>query len=257
MGEATKGDALITEAGFQQAIDRLGPQSAVKPHLLFLRFPVDKQLLVDQIAHAFDDVNEMLTAALAHVGQSNSFSLSPYELLFGKRSLRSGASYAQRETKVTNVLRAIQAGLMQNWTIKYDEIANDIASFSGGNRIAVGKAWGGGGKFAAGFLIHEMGHWAGLVDVCSLCCDAQIRTKHFQAGYTTAQLNCLNNRGHATRDRIQAGQGHFIGYKRAKLLATTQKNLTVWNADSYRWYCYQFFKTEVTNSLPAGNSVTW
>jgi len=245
---------VVTADQFAGFIAGLGPQCAAKPDLLFLNFRPAQQGLVDEIGGAWGHVDTMVASGLSGAGLSNRDRPTPYELLFGRKTRFSGSSYALRQAKVGAVLQAVRDGLANKWVVKYDAIAQDIASWSAGNTIAIGTAFRpGGGKFAAGVLIHEMGHRAGLVDVCSYCLSQQLKAAHFQAGYTTAGLNCGNNKEHGKSVHVKdANAGHFIGMRRSKLLATTQKNLTVWNADSYRWYCCYFHRDEVTATTPAG-----
>lgn len=247
--------AMLREYGGQSdsdiSADRfsglLGLQSAAKPGILFLGFSSQPQ--VDVIASALGDVHTMVTTALQQVGVSWKVSASPYEKMFGTRALRSGASYDKRVIKVRATLNAIDAGLATRWTIRRST-ADDVASYSSGNKLDIGTKWpAAGGKFAAGVLIHEIGHWTGLVDVCQVCQAQQLLDQHYQDQYTTQTLRCASNTPHGNAARN--GSGHFIGIKRCKLLATTQKNLTVWNTDSYRWFCSYFFQSEVNQGAAA------
>ncbi|MBI2771602.1 MAG: hypothetical protein HYX47_18400 [Burkholderiales bacterium] len=248
---------VVTQDQYNGFFTALGPQARGKPDLLFLNFTPALQDMVTGIADAFGHVDVMVASGLAGAGLSNAEQATTYELLFGKKTRTSWSSFPQRTAKVKAVLGVIRAGLAEKWVVKYDSIASDIASHSGGNTITIGTGWRpGGGKFAAGVLIHEMGHRAGLVDVCSFCLDAQLKKSHFQSGYATAGLNCAKNNEHGKSKYVKdANSGHFIGLKRSKLLPLVQKNLTIWNADSYRWYCSYFHKDDVTNTAPA--AITW
>lgn len=242
----------LTEEQFTTRVwPTLGPQVAAKPKLLFVGFEVGQSQVVNSIAAAFDEVSAMLDAGLRNVGLSGRLSATPYELLFGTKALRSGSSFLLRENKVREILNAIKDQLAQSWTI--ERKGSDVASWSSGDRIAIGSAWPpNGGKFAAGILIHEMGHRQGLQDICAACRVADLKKAHFQF-YESEQLKCAKNDIHGPL--AASNKGHFIGLKRSKLLATTQKNLTVWNADSYRWYCSYFFKTEVQAGAP--KTISW
>ncbi|APW41535.1 hypothetical protein RS694_02515 [Rhodoferax saidenbachensis] len=244
----------FTEEQFTRRVwPTIGPQAVAKPKLLFIGFEAGELQMVNSIAAAFDDVNTMLDAGLQNVGVSGRFSATPYELLFGTKAMRSGSSFALRERKVKEVLEAIQTDLTKHWIIERKATSSDVASWSAGDKIAIGSAWPqGGGKFAAGVLIHEMGHRQGLQDICAVCRAADLKTAHFQL-YESESLKCSKNKPHG--DLAASNGGHFIGIKRSRLLATTQKNLTVWNADSYRWYCSYFFKPEVQAGAP--KAISW
>lgn len=60
---------------------------------------------------------------------------------------------------------------------------------------------------------------------------------------------CTGNTPHGAT--AASGKGHFIGSKQVKRLAEKHKNATIYNTDSYRWYCYAFFKNEVDAGIAA------
>jgi hypothetical protein len=253
LGKTTTNDATPDEFAAIRA--EMGCQSAAKPQFVFLGF--DSQPIVNGIAGAFAELTTMVNSGLAQVGVSWKASSSPYEKIFGKSAMRSGASYALRVAKVRQVLNDIGASVNNAWVIRNDSGAGDVASYSDGNKLQIGSKWPtGGGKFAAGVLIHEIGHWTGLVDVCSHCQAQELLKKHFQM-YTTAGLKCSKNGPHGAD--AARNEGHFIGITRSKLLATTQKNLTVWNADSYRWYCSYFHQDDVAAgaALVTTKAISW
>lgn len=240
-----------TEPEFRASLaTAMRAQSAARPDILFVGFRANEQTKVDSIAAGFGLVATLVESGLANVGIYSNFYSTPYELLFGKHALRSGASYLLRKDKVTSVLTEIRNSLSRRWIIRNSVGAKDAASWSAGTKIEIGSSWAGGGMFSAGVLLHEIGHYNGLVDVCSMpeCCGKFLRIEHFRPAFTTEQLECERNEVHGPQ--ASKGSGHFIGLKRAKLLATTQKNLTVWNADSYRWYCSYFHKQEINAGAP-------
>jgi hypothetical protein len=248
-------DQEVSKAEFDNALATHSPQAPARADILFVGFKAGQAELVASIAAAFDEVRVLVDAGLVGAGLSGTVFSTPYETLFGTKALRSGASYPLRHRKVVQVLTDIRTGLADRWVVEYKQYDNDVASWSGGTKVNIGKGFKGGGKFAAGVLIHEMGHRKGLVDVCTACRRAQIRLEHFQGAYTTELLDCADNDGHGKDAMVIANTGHFIGNRRTKLLATQQKNLAVWNADSYRWYCYRFFKDEVQRGAP--KPITW
>ena len=245
----------IPEDEFNAALATFSPQAAARRDILFVGFKGTQQALVDTIATAFGDVITMVDSGLAGAGLSNATTPTPYEILFGKKTSRSTASYPLRQRKVTDMLTAIRTGVTDRWIVEYKERDGDIASWSGGTKINIGTGWRGTGKYTTGFLIHEMGHRCGLVDVCSTCLRTQLTRSHYQPTYTYSALNCKRNDLHGGTPMVTANTGHFIGTRRCRMLALEQKNLTIWNADSYRWFCSYFHKTEVQAGTTA--TITW
>ena len=258
---------LTEEANFNAWFEqRIGVQPSNASTLLFIDFGKNvgsgsdlslaevakERRVVNEIASSFTEIRTMLTTALQHVGKFNTFSSTPYEICFGKHASRSNVSWAHRSAKVTDILTEIDASLDKKWVIQ-KAVGNDVASWSAGDKLAIGTGWTGAGKFSAGVIIHELGHSIGLADVCDLCpyFNHVHETEHFH-DYTKVEIKCGKNSDHG---KLTGGKGHFIGLKRVKLLAKNKKNLTVWNTDSYRWFCYHFFKADVDRSL--GRPIVW
>jgi hypothetical protein len=225
----------------EQLALRYGLQSAAKPNLIFIGF--QSQARVDQIVAAMDIVGELLRAGLAQVGQWHWHSSSHYETYFGKK-VRTGrnVSWPRRELKVRNTVQAMIDNLAARAWVFWDHapgVGDDVATHSGGWVIKLGGAWPAVAtrEVVGGVLVHEMGHAAGLLDICEASgCVAKLGATGHYVDLDGETVRCRQPT-HAGWDKIAGHKGHYTGGKRSRRLAADHKNLAVWNADNYRWFC--------------------
>ncbi len=232
---------MTDEIWAQQLASRYGLQSAARRDLIFIGF--QDQGRVDQIVAAFSVVKDLLDAALPLVGQWHWNRSSHYETYFGKK-VRTGknVSWPRRELKVRNTIQAMIDNLTTKpWAFWDHEpgVGDDVATHSGGWVINLGGAWPAVAtrEVTGGVLVHEMGHAAGLLDICeSSGCVAKLGAVNHYVDLNGEEVRCRKPT-HASWDKIAGHKGHYTGGKRSRKLAAEHKNLAVWNADNYRWFC--------------------
>lgn len=237
---------------FKALFDKhVGPQATSHPDLLFVGFP-DLQA-VKRIAAALDLVKGMVQRGIQYAGVSPTFTKSPYEMLFGAHRVRSH-HWLARVSLVQARLTDIANGTAAPWIIRRT-VNDDVASWPGGNKLDIGSGFGTAqGHWAAGFLLHEIGHAKGrLEDICRTCHGTEATLTHYKHCNPAQPAKCGSNNTHKS-----AGvSGHFSGkLDRVKSLASLNKNLTIWNADSYRWYCLYLYRGALDREVGAGR-VGW
>jgi hypothetical protein len=230
---------------------------------------------IDSIVKWWKRGAQILWCAEYDVGGYNRIGTSNYEKLFGKRGLRSDAGYEARAGFVGETIHAMTSALDQPWFIEKDNALRALAGSSGTGSYAL-KLGALTNLAELGFLIHEWAHNAGMEDVCSACSSALFekaaslsrmavrsqarmareRNRHdlYPHSLRGTPPQCANNAAHGGPDGSQ-----FQGYERATRLARVSKHLSVWNADSYRWYCLLFFKYEANAAFQMrfGRTPAW
>ena len=254
----------------RQIVDEnvLTPAAGNHRHLRFVGF---EQARVDELGACFDTALAMLTEARRHVGLHTWRGKTPYESVFGahawhgssatrKAGLALGnanaeSGFASRASYVRNKIDQMAADMSDaRWLVCKSNDVNDAAALKGGvggylMEIGAGFPLGPAGHYHAGVLIHEVGHNQGLADVCDQCQHHRplLEGAHFMPHADANIPQCTGNKPHG--HMAASGRGHFIGAKQVKRLAENHKNATVYNTDSYRLYCYAFFKNEAAAGL--------
>lgn len=248
----------------------LTPAAGNHRHVRFVGF---EQARVDELGACLDTALAMLTEARRHVGLHTWPGKTPYESVFGARAwhgrsatrkagqaLRNAnaeSGFASRASYVRGKIDQMAADMGDaRWMLYQSSEAGDAAALKGGvggYLMAIGPGFplGPAGHFHAGVLIHEVGHNQGLADVCDQCQHHRplLEGAHFMPHADANIPQCTGNTPHGRM--VASGRGHFIGSKQVKRLAENHKNATVYNTDSYRWYCYAFCKNEVDAGITA------
>lgn len=255
-----------TEEECQRLVDETFMRPAVGNHR-HLRFLGFDQARVDELGACFDIAHAMLTEARPHVGLHTWPGKTKYEAAFGARAwhgssatrkaglvrgdVNAESGFLSRARFVRDKIDQMLADLRDpRWIVYRSTEAGDAAAAKGGlggYTMAIGPGFprGRAGHFHAGVLIHEMGHNRGLADICDQCPEPKLllESAHF-VPYTDDNIPpCRANSKHGAM--VVLGKGHFIGSKQVKRLAENHKNATIYNTDSYRWYCYAFFRNLV------------
>ncbi|CAA2109070.1 hypothetical protein [Variovorax paradoxus] len=251
--------------------ERIVAEVVLKPtvgnhrHIRFFGFD---QPRVNEFGACLDLAARMLAEARRHVGLHTWPGKTNFEAAFGSRAwhgmsttrkaglargnANAESGFASRSAYVRTKIDQMIADLAsESWMIYKSYEAGDAAALKGGRGgylMAIGPGFPRGalGHFHAGVLVHEVGHNLGLADVCGTCHRLLLDGAHFTP-YADANIpQCSSNNTHGP---MMAAGGHFIGSKQTTRLAEHHKNATVYNTDSYRWYCYAFFKNEVASGI--------
>lgn len=262
----------LTEERCREIIAKvvLKPVAGNHRHVRFIGF---EQGRVNELGAGLDIALLMLEEAKRNVGLHTWPGKTHYETIFGARAWhgssatrKAGVAAGNANAESGFALRAsyVRAKIDQmmvdlrdpRWILYKSNDAGDAAALKGGRGgylMAIGPAFPRGlvGHFHAGVLIHEVGHNLGLADVCGECQQHRelLDSVHYAPRSDANIPSCTGNNAHGPM--ADAGKGHFIGLKQVKRLAEGHKNATIYNTDSYRWYCYAFFKNEVDAGLAA------
>lgn len=254
----------MTDDRTQQECERLLQQDvktiAGRPGFHFIGFD---QATVDGLGGCLVHLRSMLETAQQHVGEYYAVFTSKYEEFFGTRAwhgssatkkagLAAGNAQAQsgfesRSAYVRARFAELVAALDERWLFVKSNVRGDAASLAatGSYQISIGPAFPKGppAHFHAGVLIHEMGHNLGLADVCQICHAHHLRdSTHF---VDRGRLACNAGQNGPHGDLAGDDNGHYIGSKRVRKLASDHKNMSVFNTDSYRWFCCAYYEAEV------------
>ncbi|MGJ7534591.1 MULTISPECIES: hypothetical protein [unclassified Variovorax] len=242
----------------------LKPAAGNHRHVRFVGFD---QARVDELGTCLDTALLMLQEARRHVGLYTWPGKTSYETIFGSRAWHGSSAtrkagvaggnasaesgFASRASYVRTKIDQMVVDLRDpRWMVYDSKEKGDAALLKGGRGgylMAIGPAFpkGAVGHFHAGVLIHEVGHNLGLADICGVCQEHHdlLNAAHYAPRADANIPQCSGNNAHG--ELAASGRGHFIGSKQVKRLADGHKNATIYNTDSYRWYCYAFFKNQV------------
>ncbi|SEL31207.1 hypothetical protein SAMN05518845_106114 [Variovorax sp. YR750] len=256
----------LSEGECRGIVDKvvLKPAGGGHRHVRFVGFNQER---VDELGACLDTALVMLRKARADVGLHTWPGKTNYETIFGSRAWH--GSSATRKAGIAAGNAAAESGFMSRskyvreklgqmeadlrdprWMLYDSNERGDAAALKGGRGgylMAIGPSFpkGTAGHFHAGVLIHEVGHNLGLADVCGECQQHRLLldAAHYTPRADADIPQCTGNNAHGPL--AASGRGHFIGSKQVKRLAERHKNATIYNTDSYRWYCYAFFRNEV------------
>ena len=262
----------MTAQECQAMVDKvvLTPAAGNHRHVRFIGFDQER---VNELGAGLDIALRMLEEAKRNVGLHTWPGKTHYESIFGSRAWHgssatrkagAAAGNANAESGFASRASYVRAKIDQmmddlrdpRWILYKSNEAGDAAALKGGRGgylMAIGPAFprGAVGHFHAGVLIHEVGHNLGLADVCGECQQHRqlLDATHYAPRSDANIPQCTGNTPHGAM--AASGKGHFIGSKQVKRLADAHKNATIYNTDSYRWYCYAFFKNEVDAGISA------
>lgn len=232
----------------------LRPRNGSAGNFKFIGFT---QAEVDELGTCLDLATDMLNEALRHVGLHTWPGRTNFEMFFGARALhgqsaarrtatlldgRDMSGFALRAAYVRHKIGQILASLRHpDWLVMKNSQSKFVAAAKGLGQhfMEIGSGFPAGTPryLHAGVLIHEVGHNVGLADICDSCNPKMLGYAHYTQRADADIAQC--------QKPAHGDNGHFIDKEPVLRLAAKHKNAAIYNADSYRYYCYSFFLSQV------------